>query len=54
MSRIRITASHHGTPGEVVAVEYGLVVWARPIEDLHEAGSFDSLFCHDERRGMAY
>lgn len=48
MSRIRITASRHGTPGEVVAVEDGLVVWAGPIEDLGEAGNFDELFCHDD------
>lgn len=48
MPRIRITASPHGAPGEVNAVEDGLVVWAGPIEDLHEAGSFDALFCHDD------
>jgi hypothetical protein len=48
MASIRITASRHCTPGEVVAVEFGLVVWAGPIEELHEAGGFDALFCHDE------
>jgi hypothetical protein len=49
---IRINASRHGTPGEVVAVEDGLVVWAGPIEDIAEAGDFDELFCHvdDEPR----
>lgn len=48
MPRVRINASRYGTPGEVVAVEDGLVVWAGPIEAIAEAGSFDALFCHDE------
>jgi hypothetical protein len=42
MAGIRITASRHGTPGEIVAVEDGLVVWAGPIEELHEAGQLRS------------
>lgn len=48
MTRIRINASRHGTPGEVIAVEDGQVAWAGPIEDLAEAGNFDELFCHDD------
>jgi hypothetical protein len=48
MTRIRINASRHGTPGEVVAVEDGQVVWAGPIEELAAAGNFDELFCHDD------
>jgi hypothetical protein len=47
MARIRIIASRYGTPGEVVAVEDGLVVWAGPVEEFCAAGSFDALFCHD-------
>ncbi|PPQ34970.1 hypothetical protein [Rhodoblastus acidophilus] len=48
MPRIQINPSRHGTPGEVVAVEDGLIVWAGPISALREAGSFDALFCHDD------
>lgn len=48
MTRIRINASVYGTPGEVVAVEDGQVVWSGPIEDVSEAGRFDELFCHDD------
>jgi hypothetical protein len=48
MPRIQINASRYGTHGEVVAVEDGMVVWAGPIEAIHEAGSFDALFCHDD------
>ncbi len=48
MPCIRINASGYGTPGEVVAVEDGLVVWSGPIEAIAEAGNFDELFCHDE------
>ncbi len=46
MPRIRINASRHGAPGEVVAVEDGQVVRAGPIELVDEAGDFDALFCH--------
>jgi hypothetical protein len=48
MSRIRLHASPHGTPGEVVAVEKGQIVWTGPIGYLAEAGDFDELFCHDD------
>jgi hypothetical protein len=48
MTRIRISASHYGTPGDVVAVEDGQVVWTGPIEEIAEAGNFDELFCHDD------
>ncbi len=49
MPRIRrITASPYGTPGEVVAVEEGQVVWAGPLNAIEEAGGFDALFCHDD------
>jgi hypothetical protein len=48
MANIRISASHHGTSGEVVAVEDGLVVWAGPLEEIAEAWPFDALFCHDD------
>jgi hypothetical protein len=48
MPHIQINTSCHGTPGEVVAVEDGEVVWAGPIDALDEAGSFDALFCHDD------
>ena len=48
MPKIQINSSRHGTPGEVVAVEGGLVVWTGPIQDLAEAGGFDALFCHDD------
>ena len=48
MPRIRITASSHGTLGEAVAVEDGLVVWAGPLEGIAEAWPFDALFCHDD------
>lgn len=46
--RIHITASPHGTPGEVVAVESGQVVWVGPIEEIADAWPFDALFCHDD------
>ncbi len=46
--RIQINASRYGTPGEVVAVEDGMVVWAGPIKYLDEAGEFDALFCHED------
>lgn len=45
---IRINASPHGEPGEVVAVEGGQVVWSGPIDDLADAWPFDALFCHDD------
>ncbi|MCW2282566.1 hypothetical protein M2323_000327 [Rhodoblastus acidophilus] len=48
MDRVRISPSAYGTRGEVVAVEDGRVVWTGPISALKEAGSFDSLFCHDD------
>jgi hypothetical protein len=48
MRRVQITSSTYGTPGEVVAVEDGLVVWTGPIQHLAEAGGFDALFCHDD------
>ena len=48
MQKVHINASRHGTPGEVVAVEDGQVVWAGPINALDEAGTFDALFCHDD------
>jgi hypothetical protein len=48
MTRIQINASRHGTPGEVVAVEDGQIVWIGPIEYIAEAGDFDQLFCHDD------
>lgn len=48
MPRIRIIASPHGTPGEVVAMEDGQVVWAGPLLAIEEAGSFDALFCHED------
>jgi hypothetical protein len=48
MSRIQICASSYGTPGEVVAVEDAMIVWAGPIEAIAEAESFDALFCHDD------
>jgi hypothetical protein len=48
MANIRIIASRHGTPGEIVAVEDGLVVWAGPVEEIAEAWPFDALFCHDD------
>jgi hypothetical protein len=48
MAGIRVTASRHGTPGVVVAVEDGQIAWAGPIEELHEASSFDALFCHED------
>jgi hypothetical protein len=48
MPGIQINASAYGTPGEVVAVEDGQVVWTGPIEALGEAGGFDALFCHDD------
>ena len=51
MPRIRITASPHGTPGEIVAVEDGLVVWAGPVEEIAEAWPFDALYCHDDDEG---
>ena len=51
MTHIHISASRYGTPGEVVAVEDGQVVWTGPIEDLAEAGNFDALFCHDDDEG---
>ncbi len=48
MCPIYINASRHGTPGEVVAVREGRIVWAGPISDFGEAGDFDALFCHDD------
>jgi hypothetical protein len=48
MTRAQITASAHGTPGEVVTIEEGQIAWIGPIGDLEEAGSFDALFCHDD------
>jgi hypothetical protein len=48
MARVYINASAYGTPGEVVAVEDGLIVWTGTIEHIHEAGGFDALFCHDD------
>lgn len=48
MANIRITASRHGTPGEVVAVEDGQVVWTGPIEEFAEAWPFDAIFCHED------
>lgn len=48
MHRILITASPHGTLGEAVAVEDGLVVWAGPVEEIAEAWPFDALFCHED------
>ena len=46
MPHAKITASTHGTPGEVVTIEDGQIAWIGPIEALDEAGSFDALFCH--------
>jgi hypothetical protein len=56
MTRAQITASTHGTPGEVVTVEEGQIAWIGPIDALEEAGSFDALFCHedDEERLIGY
>ena len=48
MTRAQITASTHGTPGEVVTIEEGQIAWIGPIEALEEAGSFDALFCHED------
>jgi hypothetical protein len=48
MPRIHISASRYGTPGEVAAVEDGLVVRTGPIQHIAEAGGFDALFCHDD------
>jgi hypothetical protein len=48
MPKIQINASRHGTPGEVVAVEDGLVVWSGLIEELGDADGFDTHFCHDD------
>jgi hypothetical protein len=46
--RIQISASRHGTPGEVVAVEDSKIVWSGPIEEIADAWPFDALFCHDD------
>lgn len=56
MPHSKITASPHGTPGEVVTIEEGQIAWIGPIEALDEAGSFDGLFCHedDEERLIGY
>jgi hypothetical protein len=48
MTRTQITASAHGTPGEVVTMEERQIAWIGPIEDIDEAGSFDALFCHED------
>jgi hypothetical protein len=48
MLPIRITASRYGTPGEVVAIEDGLVVWAGPLDEIAEGWPFDALFCHED------
>lgn len=48
MTQVKITASTHGTPGEVVTIEEGQIAWIGPIEALEEAGSFDALFCHED------
>jgi hypothetical protein len=48
MASIQILASSYGTRGEVVAVEYGVVVWTGPIEAVAEGERFDALFCHDD------
>jgi len=48
MTSIEINPSRYGTRGEVVAVEYGMIVWTGPIEAIAEAGSFDALFCHND------
>ena len=48
MTHPKITASTHGTPGEVVTIEEGQIAWIGPIEALEEAGSFDALFCHED------
>ena len=48
MPRIRVNASHYGTPGEIIAVERGQIVWAGLIKDIDEAGGFDAVFCHDD------
>ncbi|MBB4200400.1 hypothetical protein GGD83_004229 [Rhodoblastus sphagnicola] len=52
----KITASTHGTPGEVVTIEEGQIAWIGPIEALEEAGNFDAVFCHedDEERLIGY
>ena len=54
MRRVQVNASSYGTPGEVVAVEDGMVVWAGPIDALDEAGSFDPLFCHVDDEGRVH
>jgi hypothetical protein len=48
MPRISVNASRYGTPGEIIAVERGQVVWAGLIKDIDEAGCFDALFCHND------
>ena len=56
MTQTKITASTHGTPGEVVTIEEGQIAWIGPIEALDEAGRYDALFCHedDEERLIGY
>jgi hypothetical protein len=46
--QIQINSSSYGMPGRAVAVEDGQVVWAGPIREIANAGSFDALFCHDD------
>jgi hypothetical protein len=48
MTHTKITASTHGTRGEVVTIEDGRIAWIGPIDALEEAGSFDALFCHED------
>lgn len=42
MSRISVFASLHGTPGEAVIVEGGLVVRVGPLEEIADGWPFDA------------
>ena len=48
MPGISVNASRYGTPGEIIAVKRGQVVWVGLIKDVDKSGIFDALFCHDD------